>query len=38
MLTEPFQIDKDGYIKVPQKPGLGVELDFARIKSCGVEV
>lgn len=27
MLTEPLVIDKDGYIPVPQKPGLGVELN-----------
>lgn len=35
MLTEPFMIDKEGYILVPQKPGLGIELDMERIKSCG---
>lgn len=35
MLTEPFMIDPDGYIKVPDKPGLGVELDMDRIKECG---
>ena len=31
MLTEPFKIDKDGFIHVPDKPGLGVELDMERI-------
>ena len=30
-LKEPF-IMEEGYIKVPQKPGLGIELDIARIK------
>ena len=35
MLKQPFQIDKDGNIKVPDKPGLGVELDFAKIEKCG---
>ena len=38
MLTEPFRIDKDGYIVVPQKPGLGIELDMDRIKACGEKV
>ena len=33
MLTEPFTIDKDGYVHVPQKPGLGVELDEERLKA-----
>jgi D-galactarolactone cycloisomerase len=27
MLTEPIKIDKDGYVEVPNGPGLGVELD-----------
>ena len=27
MLTEPLVVDKDGYIAVPQKPGLGVEIN-----------
>jgi L-alanine-DL-glutamate epimerase-like enolase superfamily enzyme len=35
MLTEPFAIDKDGYIHVPDKPGLGVELDMEKIKAHG---
>lgn len=35
MLTEPFLVDKKGYIKVPQGPGLGVELDMDAIKACG---
>jgi len=35
MLKEPFRIDKDGNVKVPDKPGLGVELDFERIQKCG---
>ena len=33
MLTEPFMIDKDGYLHVPEKPGLGVELDEERLRS-----
>ena len=38
MLTEPLLIDEEGYIAVPQKPGLGVELDLDRIKACSEEV
>ena len=30
--------DKDGMISIPQKPGLGVELDMEKIKACGVKV
>jgi len=30
-LTEPLTIDQDGFVAVPQKPGLGVELDEAKI-------
>jgi len=31
-LTEPFELEKDGYIKIPKKPGLGIELDEKFIK------
>jgi L-alanine-DL-glutamate epimerase-like enolase superfamily enzyme len=27
LLLEPFDIDKDGFVKVPEKPGLGIELN-----------
>ena len=27
LLGEPLNVDMDGYIHLPQKPGLGVELD-----------
>ncbi len=33
MLTEPMTIDRDGYLHVPDKPGLGVELDEERLRS-----
>jgi L-alanine-DL-glutamate epimerase-like enolase superfamily enzyme len=33
MLSEPLMIDKDGYLQVPDKPGLGVELDEERLKA-----
>jgi L-alanine-DL-glutamate epimerase-like enolase superfamily enzyme len=31
MLTEPLTIDNDGWLHVPDRPGLGVELDEARL-------
>jgi L-alanine-DL-glutamate epimerase-like enolase superfamily enzyme len=27
LVTEPFQLDAEGYLAVPTAPGLGVELD-----------
>ncbi len=33
MLTEPLWIDGDGYIKVPDKPGLGVEIDWDKVEA-----
>ena len=27
ILTEPFQLDEAGYLTIPEKPGLGIELD-----------
>lgn len=33
MFTEPFTIDSDGYVHLPQKPGLGVDLDEDRLKA-----
>jgi L-alanine-DL-glutamate epimerase-like enolase superfamily enzyme len=27
ILTEPFQLDEDGCLTIPDKPGLGIELD-----------
>ena len=37
VLTEPFRIDAEGYVQVPQKPGLGIELDeekLAKLKAA----
>lgn len=31
ILTEPFRLDTDGYLEIPDRPGLGVELDLDRI-------
>jgi len=33
MLTEPIRVSSDGFIDMPQRPGLGVELDIERIKA-----
>ncbi len=29
---EPIRIDSEGYVRVPQKPGLGIELDEEKLK------
>jgi galactonate dehydratase len=36
-LAEPFTLDADGYIPVPQKPGLGVEVDEEYIRAHSFE-
>lgn len=35
MLKNPFGIDKEGYIHLPEGPGLGIELDFEKIMAHG---
>lgn len=35
MLTKCFNVDNDGYITVPDAPGLGVELDIKAVEKCG---
>jgi galactonate dehydratase len=37
ILAEPFTLDHDGCLPVPQKPGLGVELNEDVIRRYGVE-
>lgn len=32
LILEPFSIDKEGFVKVPEKPGLGIELNEEIIK------
>jgi L-alanine-DL-glutamate epimerase-like enolase superfamily enzyme len=27
LLTTPVQVEKDGYVEIPQGPGLGIEID-----------
>ena len=37
LLTEPVRINKDGYIDLPDKPGLGVELNESTVKKYRVD-
>jgi len=37
MLKEPIKIDKEGYVKIPDGPGLGVELDEENIERYTVK-
>ena len=37
ILAEPFTIEPDGCLPVPQQPGLGVELNLDVIERYGVE-
>ena len=36
IIKEPIQIDKDGYVQIPQGPGLGVELNQTFVEQCTV--
>jgi L-alanine-DL-glutamate epimerase-like enolase superfamily enzyme len=36
IITEPFRPDAEGYLRVPEKPGLGIELNRAALKRFGV--
>jgi L-alanine-DL-glutamate epimerase-like enolase superfamily enzyme len=36
LITEPFRPDAEGYLTVPQKPGLGIELNREALKRLGV--
>ena len=38
MLTEPLRIDADGDVRVPEGPGLGIELDDEALAAHGEEV
>ena len=38
MLAEPLPIDPDGYVTLPESPGLGIELDEERIAAHGEEI
>ena len=30
--TQPFQLNEDGYMDIPQAPGLGIEIDDDRLR------
>lgn len=38
MLTEPITVDEEGYVKVPDAPGLGVEVDWEKVESLGERI
>ena len=35
IIAEPFKVDSEGYLNVPDRPGLGVELDREAMKRYG---
>lgn len=37
ILDTPFSLDKDGYLTIPDAPGLGVELDPARLATVTLD-
>ncbi len=37
ILKEQIKIDKDGYLHLPQKPGLGIEIDEEKLKKYQVK-
>ncbi|OBJ01021.1 enolase C-terminal domain-like protein [Mycobacterium sp. 1465703.0] len=37
-LVEPIPIDTDGYARAPERPGLGIDIDWDRLKRSAVEV
>lgn len=38
MLAEPVRVDPDGFVTVPDRPGLGVEVDWERVEAHGVRL
>jgi L-alanine-DL-glutamate epimerase-like enolase superfamily enzyme len=32
LLKEPLRLEKDGTVKVPERPGLGIDLDRAAVE------
>jgi D-galactarolactone cycloisomerase len=31
LTTEPFQLDSEGYLRIPDRPGLGIEMDSEKV-------
>ncbi len=38
MLAEPIRVEADGYITIPAKPGLGVEVDLEKVLAHGTKL
>ena len=36
LITVPFKLDSEGFLQIPQKPGLGIELNREALKRYGV--
>jgi D-galactarolactone cycloisomerase len=36
LIVEPFRTDADGYLTIPEKPGLGIELNREALKRFGI--
>jgi L-alanine-DL-glutamate epimerase-like enolase superfamily enzyme len=36
LITIPFKLDAEGFLQIPQKPGLGIELNREALKRHGV--
>ena len=32
LTVEPFTIDGDGYLEIPERPGLGITIDHDKLK------
>ena len=38
MLARPFGIDDEGYVRVPDAPGLGIEVDMEKVRAHGERI
>ena len=36
MMKEPIEVSKDGYVKIPKGPGLGIEIDESYVDRCRI--
>ena len=37
ILAEPFQLDDEGMLQIPDKPGLGIEIDEEAVRGFGIK-
>jgi L-alanine-DL-glutamate epimerase-like enolase superfamily enzyme len=35
IITEPFRVDAEGYLPIPDRPGLGIELSREGLRKYG---